>query len=382
MVHDRAVMEQQVLAGVLGAAVGDAMGVPVEFCSREELRRNPVTGYRRDGTYHMPAGTWSDDTSMVLATMDSMSRGLDYDDMMRRFVLWQNRADYTATGVTFDIGIATRKALHRFENGSVAMTCGGSGEYDNGNGSLMRILPAVIYAFYGDNLSQEEQMTIIHNTSSLTHSNPRSLVGCGIYAHVLQEILSGGKDIRGAIAKAFEYYNQKPAFAKELKYYKRLNEDNFAALPEDDIPSSGYVVNTLEAALWCLMNTASYEECVLKAVNLGDDTDTVAAVAGGLAGCLYGKESIPAAWEKGLLNVELLNSYCDAFAASLGKAITHDVTTGRKKPAEHKIVDMHCHVVPGVDDGAANLPMALEMLRMEVAQGVKHVACTSHNWTN
>ena len=316
---------QIVRSAMFGHAIADAMGVPVEFSDRSRRRRDPVTGYRGYGVHHVPAGTWSDDTSMALATLDSLARGLDYTDMLERFCEWKLHAAYTATDVVFDIGITTSRALSTFRQGVPALSCGLGGERDNGNGSLMRIIPAALYCKYTANLSLDQQLSIIHDVSALTHRHPRSQMGCGIYALILMELCDGRgvAGIQAGIDRAKAYYEASPAFSRELCSYDQIlgcpSIMDFAGTPEDKIRSGGYVVDTLEAALWCLLNTDNYRDCVLRAVNLGDDTDTVAAVAGGLAGCLYGMEGIPDGWLAGLLRAEDIETLCSAFVDSLEK---------------------------------------------------------------
>ena len=295
-------MVNHILNSILGSSVADALGVPVEFVSRETLRENQVIDMQSYGTYNQKAGTWSDDTSMTLCLMDSLSKGLDYTDIMRNFIKWINEGDYTPYGETFDVGNATRKALRRFQVGIAPLKCGGLGENDNGNGSLMRILPILFYiqSIYGTKITEnDEAMNIIHNVSALTHGHKRSLIGCGIYisiANRLTEDMDLSRGIETGIYNALEYYKRHDEFADELFNYKRLSNKMFSKTSVKDIKSSGYVVDTLEAAIWCLLQTKNYKDCVLLAVNLGEDTDTVAAVAGGLAGIYYGYESIPKEW--------------------------------------------------------------------------------------
>lgn len=306
------ILIEKIRAAVFGHAIADAMGVPVEFMDREELHADPVTDYRGFGAHHVPAGTWSDDTSMTLASLDSLAHGVDYDDMMRRFCNWKQKAAYTATDEVFDMGIATNTALNRFLHGTPALHCGGFNEFDNGNGSLMRIIPAILYCkFHLEHGSVAEHIQLIHDVSRLTHAHPRSLIGCGIYYFVLMELLDfpDKMAVERGLAKAKEFYREHI----ELAHYHRLTDPDFADLPEKEIRSSGYVVATLEAAIWCLMNTESYSACVLKAVNLGSDTDTVAAVSGGLAGVLYGMGYIPSAWYSGLLRHEEIEKLCTSF---------------------------------------------------------------------
>ncbi len=295
-------MENDILNSIMGSCVADALGVPVEFDSREILKEKPVIGMRSYGTHNQKAGTWSDDTSMSLCLIDSLSNGLDYNDIMTNFIKWFDDGNYTANEEVFDIGNATRSALMRFERGIAPLDCGGLNDNDNGNGSLMRILPILFYlrSIYGAEITEnEEAMNIIHNVSALTHAHKRSLIACGIYISVAN-MLMGDRDISNAVEKgiynAIEYYKRYDEFADELIYYKRLNSKTFSKTPVKDIKSSGYVVDTLEAAIWCLLNTENYKDCVLLAVNLGEDTDTVAAVAGGLAGLCYGYDSIPKEW--------------------------------------------------------------------------------------
>lgn len=355
-------------ASVLGHAIADAMGVPVEFTSRAERLADPVTGYRGYGTHRVPAGTWSDDTSMTLAALDSLAGGLDYADMMECFLDWLDNAAYTATDVVFDAGGTTTQAIRRFKRGTPAMECGSDGEHDNGNGSLMHIIPAAFYCKYamGD-ATLDERMEVIHNISALTHAHPRSQLGCGIYAMVLWALLER-KDkasVKEALAGAKEYYSRKPEFSPELSVYDRIFGADFAATPESEIRSSGYVVTTLDAALWCLLNTDSYADCILKAINFGRDTDTLGAVAGGLAGVLYGLEGIPQKWQDGLIRHEVIHKLCEKFAFSLREATP--------------VCDIHSHVLFGIDDGSKSPEMSLEMLRIAANQGIRDIFATSHD---
>lgn len=306
---------QTVRAAMLGHAVGDALGVPVEFTHRSVLQEDPVTGYRGFGSHPVPAGTWSDDTSMALATLDSLTRGLDYEDMMTCFLAWWRDAAYTATNVMFDMGITTQKALLGFNRGTEPLDCGLYGEQDNGNGSLMRIIPAALYCY--DRLPDEplhRWLEIIHEVSALTHAHIRSQMACGIYCCVLWALLDDPcpEAVRKGIDRAWDYYGNDPGFAGESDHFRPLPVLCPLLPGEETVRSTGYVVDTLIAALWCLVTTSSYADCVLKAVNLGHDTDTVAAVAGGLAGVLYGMEQVEP-WVPGLIRHEEIDRLCEAF---------------------------------------------------------------------
>ena len=292
--------------GMLGLIVGDALGVPVEFMSRTELMKNPVTGMREYGTHHQPMGTWSDDSSMALAELDSIRTvgTIDYTDMMERFSRWCMYGEYTPFGEVFDIGIATSRALMNYAKGIAPLESGGKTEWDNGNGSLMRILPVCLYLFERQKkvcTSENESIYMIHAVSALTHAHVRSQVACGIYYFLVKAILEEEGSLENRLQKgmdrAYQYYRQDLSNHRELENYKRLADlSEFKENPKEGIKSSGYVVDTLEAAVWCLLHSYSYKETVLMAVNLGEDTDTVGAVAGGLAGLYYKEEGIPKEW--------------------------------------------------------------------------------------
>lgn len=323
-------MLKRIKAVILGHAVGDALGVPVEFCSREELDSDPVTDMRGWGSYPVPEGCWSDDTSMSLATLESLKDGdVDYDRIMRNFVAWYSNNEYTPTGTVFDIGRTCQMAIQNYMKGGVAaLQCGLDTERSNGNGSLMRIHPMALY-LYCKGIPTDEAIEIIHATSALTHGHERSVIACGIYAFVLWALLEETEKnknaLRRGIQRAMEYYEG----SAELEIYKKgllkriagvhpSLEDKglFVYENRSRIKSSGYVVDTLEAAIWCLLTTKDYKSCVLKAVNLGDDTDTVAAIAGGLAGAMYGLDGIPKKWLSTLKKRKYIEKMCEDVYAS------------------------------------------------------------------
>lgn len=308
-------------AGMYGLIVGDALGVPVEFLDREELKQNPVTGMRAYGTHNQPAGTWSDDSSMALATLDSIGKekAINPENIIEGFARWSMRAEYTPFGEVFDIGIATHSAIVKYVQGIEASKCGGTDEYDNGNGSLMRILPVCIYLWDRAKkicTSDDEGIYQIHSVSALTHAHIRSQMACGIYYFLVKAILNEGGSLisrlQTGIDKAWAYYRRDLRNNMELSKYDRLTDLNeFQVLNEEQIKSSGYVVDTLEAAIWCLITTDSYKDAVLKAVNLGNDTDTVGAVTGGLAGIYYGYDAIPGEWIDELKGKNILSEVID-----------------------------------------------------------------------
>lgn len=293
-------------SGMYGLIVGDALGVPVEFTDRVERDNDPVRNMRAYGTHNQPAGTWSDDSSMALATLDSIAekKTVDYKDIMERYCNWCMYGDYTPFGELFDIGNATVMAIKKYGRGAEPLEAGGKNEWDNGNGSLMRILPACIYLYDKQKAvctSEDENIYVIHNISALTHAHLRSQIACGIYYFMVKAVIEREGSLlarlQSGIDAAYTYYCRDFGNNKELSNYDRLVDlKKFKDIPKHEIRSSGYVVHTLEAAVWCLIHSDSYEEAVLAAVNLGEDTDTVGAVTGGLAGLYYGFEAIPKKW--------------------------------------------------------------------------------------
>ena len=301
----------KIKAVMVGHAVGDALGVPVEFCSRAELQTDPVTDMRGFGSYPVPAGAWSDDTSMSLAALDSLAgEKIDLGEIMENFTKWACDGAYTPTGEMFDIGRTCLDAIHRhITDPTLAPTsCGMDGEYANGNGSLMRIHPFALM-IWADRGLLPDLDRIIDDASSLTHAHERSKLACRIFTRVLLALLDDPR--KEAIFPALKAVQERYEHNTELHRYARLFDPDFAHLPTEEIRSTGYVVDTLEAALWCLLTTDSYRGCVLKAVNLGDDTDTTAAVAGALAAALYGYESIPREWADTLMKREYMEAMCE-----------------------------------------------------------------------
>lgn len=275
--------------GIMGLVVGDALGVPVEFRKRDVYHVKTMIGH---GTYNQPPGTWSDDSSLTLATLDSMVKlgKVDPADIMQNFFYWLNDGMFTPYGKVFDVGGGTRRAIARYANGKDAAKCGGKTRMDNGNGALMRILPVAMLP--ENTYKQTDLLSVAH----LTHAHFISDFACLVYTSVVESLMNGsGKEaaFQGAILR----YGTDIENISMLTEYNRL--PNIQTLKRAEIRSSGYVVDTLEAALWCFLNTNTYRDCVLTAVNLGEDTDTVAAVAGGLAGIYYGcggESGVPDEW--------------------------------------------------------------------------------------
>ena len=283
---------------LLGTAIGDALGVPVEFEYRQVLEKNPVVGMREYGTHNQPKGTWSDDSSLALCLAESLCNGYNLNDIADKFIRWYYDGYCTPYGRVFDVGITTARAISNLQSGIKPNLAGMDRERDNGNGSLMRILPLVPYIL---NMKEEDRFRIIGEVSSLTHRHPRSILACiALCEFAIQYInLQAVERAYQAMQQTILQLLKKEMFIEEDIPFERLiglSYEEFKAIELKDIRSTGYVIDTLEASLWCVFNTTNYKDAVLKAVNLGDDTDTVGAITGGLAGIIYGYDTIPSEW--------------------------------------------------------------------------------------
>ena len=301
-----------------GFLVGDAMGVPLEFEERRKLLENPVTKMTGYGSYDVQKGSWSDDSSMMIASMDSIisKNGIDYNDLMTKFSEWISYSKYTSTDEVFDIGRTTLKAIVRFQDGMDPLECGLAGENYNGNGSLMRMIPIAFYA-YERELSGDDIVDLVYNVSSLTHSHEISKLGCYIFVRYVMFLLDGfDKNKSYEFIKKLDY-----SFADFKVYdkYKRILKDDIMKKPLEEISSTGYIIDTLETVLWCVGNTSDFKKAIIGSINLGGDTDTIGALTGGVAGIIYGYESIPKDWINDLQKQDYLKLMYTSFIKCLNK---------------------------------------------------------------
>lgn len=304
-------IKEQIQGVVYGLAIGDALGVPVEFNSRGSFHISDMIGW---GTYNQPLGTWSDDTSLTLALMEHLAEQSDLASLMDKFDAYR-KGYLTPYGNCFDIGIGTNQAIERYLSGVAPEEAGGLSEMDNGNGALMRISPLAI-------LTQEEfnffnKVKTIEKYTKLTHRHPRSVVASILYIQILIGLLLNNtlqNTIKGTKHLFLETFEASHPYRQEFEeYFIDLFDEAFLELPSSSIASTGYVVDTLKAVVWCLGTTGSFEEAVLKAVNLGGDTDTIGAITGTLAGALYKVESIPKKWLNKLANKSLIDEKIKEF---------------------------------------------------------------------
>ena len=302
--------------GIIGLAIGDAIGLPIKFVEREKLLENPVTKMTSGGTYEKSKGTWSDGTSLSLATMDSIihSYGISTEDMGNRFVNWMQNSDYTANGERFEIGKTTYKALSKFEKDRQPFESGLLSEESNGNGAMMRMLPIAYYC-HSANLHSKDIYDIVKRVCYITHCHEISILGCYIYVLFAVKLLDGNSKYDAYKEIQKNGYSQ---FSRSsVDAYKRILKQNIADLDISEINSGGYIVESLEATLWVILNTETFNQSIIGAINLGNDTDSIGACTGGLAGIIYELESINPEWRIDLKKYSYIRSMCEEFDKAL-----------------------------------------------------------------
>lgn len=285
---------ERVTGALLGLAIGDALGTTLEFKPKDTYQ--PLTDMIGGGSFHLQAGQWTDDTAMMLCLADSLvGKGrIDLRDQIERYIRWYRHGENSCTGTCFDIGMTVRSALSRYESNAIP-EAGSSSPNNAGNGSLMRLAPVAVF-FAHD--SEEVAMEAAKLSSITTHGESRCMQACELMALLLHRIFN---------TKSLP---SKDAFlAKVLNDYLALRPDShadvrliasgkFVEKSRDEIHGSGYVIASLEAALWCFTHSESFEEGVLLAANLGEDADTTAAIFGQLAGAFYGRRNLPSQWKR------------------------------------------------------------------------------------
>jgi ADP-ribosyl-[dinitrogen reductase] hydrolase len=297
-------MENRFKGCLLGLACGDAVGTSVEFSPRGTFA--PVSDMTGGGPFSLQAGEWTDDTSMALCLAESLleRHGFDPRDQMDRYCRWQSEGYLSSNGVCFDIGNTVAGALQRYRASGEPLS-GSTDPYSAGNGSIMRLAPIAMY--YVEDLAQVERYAA--SSSRTTHGAREAVDACRLFGVMLALALRGTS--RDEIL--FESHQKLPSNESLAPAIAAIASGDYRDKVEEEIRGSGYVVTSLEAALWCFLHTSSYKEAVLRAVNLGEDADTTAAVCGQIAGAYYGLAGIPPTWLAKLA----LRAYIERTAARL-----------------------------------------------------------------
>jgi len=296
-------LNDRIKGGIIGLLVGDALGVPYEFHARQEIppldeiEFEPPAWFRRAHRGVSP-GTYSDDGAQALILLDSLlERGrFDAAHFANGLVDWYDRGFMAVGGVVFDVGIQTANAIRQLKMGVEPLLAGGFDEYSNGNGSLMRVLPLALWHTGAD----RELVADAFDQSAITHGHPRAKICCALYCLWARRILQNAADPwESAVETLYEIFAEDSL--ERAEYEARI----FPIDAEYEIKGSGYVVDSLRAARTLCSENDSYEKTVKTAIALGDDTDTTAAIAGGIAGLIHGYESIPARWLENLRGREI-----------------------------------------------------------------------------
>jgi ADP-ribosyl-[dinitrogen reductase] hydrolase len=266
---------------LLGLAVGDALGTTLEFEPKDSYV--PLTTMVGGGPFRLNAGEWTDDTSMALALGSSLlaKAGFDERDLMERFCAWAEKGEYSHNGRCFDIGMTVRGALERFRR-SGDPVAGSTDPRSAGNGSLMRLAPVpIFYAF-----DPEERAEVARRQSATTHGAEEAVAACAAYADLIADAIQG-KQKEQVLTPREGWSPDKVARAMRMETL---------VWDRSMVRGSGYVIHSLEAALWAIGKAQDFREAILLAANLGEDADTTAAIAGQLAGALWGASGIPEDW--------------------------------------------------------------------------------------
>lgn len=309
---NHAEIKNSILGSLFGLAIGDALGAPVEFENPGSFP--PVTGFQSGGPFGLPAGTWTDDTSLALCLAESLieCEGFNPTDQLTRYLSWFKTGHLSATGHCFDIGNTTQEALIKFHKTGDPFP-GSTDEYSASNGSLMRLAPIPLF-YHAD---PEQAIHYSGESSRTTHGHPVPVDACRYMGAIIAGACSGAskEDLLSP------YYSPAPGYWDTYPLHDLIGEvaaGSFLTREPPEIQGRAYAGKALEAALWAFAKGKNFKESVLLAVNLGDDADTTGAICGQIAGAYYGMDGIPKEWVDGLVKKEIIEKYAtDLYHASL-----------------------------------------------------------------
>jgi ADP-ribosylglycohydrolase len=306
-------IEDRLRGMLLGLAVGDALGAAVEFQSPGSF--TPVTDYRAGGPHRLNPGEWTDDTSMALALADSLiEAGWDLSHQLECYLAWRDEGQYSVNGRCFDIGITCSSSLRKFRQTGDPRNSASSDDHSSGNGSIMRLAPVPIRFAYLFPTQIEKLATYADESSLTTHGSRQCLSACRYLALVLAA-LAHGEPREAVLAPDWKHLAELRQHSALHPAVEEIAAGSFRRKQPPEIRGSGYVIHSLEAALWAFHDASDFRTALLKAVNLGDDADTTGAVCGQLAGAYWGESGIPASWRDGLARRDMLE---EALSGLLG----------------------------------------------------------------
>lgn len=299
-------MDNKIAASLFGLFIGDAIGVPAKFETRSSLVNNPISDMVGYGTYNVPAGTWSDCSSMTIATIFSVinKKEIDCQDITLNFIKWYQDGTYTPFNKPFAISKSVEKSLRAHIKKINRQT------YDDDNSALMRILPISLYCYY-KKMSDAETVKVINDVVSITHSNELTKLACFIYTKFIEFLHLYEKKEAYQKLKEIDFSNY---YSNEaISQFERILVNNINEQKLSTINSTNFVVDTLEAVFWVILNTDNFIHSIIGAINLGGDTSTIGALTGGMSGIIYGYEYIPEQWLKKLKKLDNLETITKAY---------------------------------------------------------------------
>ncbi len=306
----------RVKEGIIGSAIGDALGTTTKGQAREYLLEHPVLKMTPCIKKGIPKGAWGDSTSLMVATTYAITkRGLDYDYIAENCVSWFTSNRFCSVGESFGIGQTTLKSLIRFTQRQKSATeCGEGLIKDNGNSALKMVLPLAYY-FIANKETKENVYTAIKNVCSITHRHEISICACYIYVHYAMFLLNGNNKF--AAIKKLKTLDYSMFSNNTLEYFSRILVGNLSELDIDEINSTSFVVDTLESILWCFIKSDNYKDCIIATTNIGDDTSSIGALTGALAGIYYGTNKIPKDWYDNVRRKDYLTTISEEFETYL-----------------------------------------------------------------
>lgn len=302
----------RVKEGILGGAIADALGIVTKGQDREYLLNNPVLKMLPTVKKGIPKGAWGDSTSLMLATTYSISRkGLNYDYIAENCVSWFTGNKFCSAGESFGIGNTTLKALIKFtEREKESYECGLDSFDNNGNSALKMMLPLAYY-FTANKETKEQVYDAIKKVCSITHKHPISICACYIYVHFVMYILNGNN--KHQALKKLKNLDYSMFSNEVLGYFSRILVGNIIELEIEEINSSSFIVDTLESILWCFMQSDNFKDCIIATTNIGNDTSSIGALTGSIAGIYYGTNNIPTNWMESVRRKDYLISLSEEF---------------------------------------------------------------------
>lgn len=300
----------QIENSLIGFIIGDALGIPLEFEPRENLIKNPVLEMTSYGTHNVKAGSWSSNTSLTLATMESIvkKKGIDYHDLMKNYLSYYKNHKYLSCERSFGLSRSLKNSLKEYQKNKKLFNY--INNQNTENSSLKRCLPIAFYTFY-KKYTNDQIYLLIKDFSSLTHPNETVILGCYIYTKYIHFLLED-------ITKKEAYLKLKKLdlhyFSKEtINLYHNIITNNISDTNLKDISTSDYIVDTMETSLWIILNTDTFSQALVGAINLGGDTASIGAITGSIAGLIYNEDEIPNRWKEKLLKVNYIEKIIEDY---------------------------------------------------------------------